>query len=277
MRLFLFLLFFASAAAAQTYPDPQTTTVNDFADLLAAPEEVFLSKQLARLRRETGVEMTVVTLTRKSDYSQNQTLEQFATGLFNNWGIGNATRNDGVLILVLRDDREMRIELGAAYARTWDSTARHIVNSDFLPAFKNGDYPNGIKTGTKAVIDDIIMPFRAGEDSPVKSQDDELPLFLFAAFAIFVVVMKGRDFLGDVLARFRKCPNCGQRSIRQSRRVILRPTTSMPGSGVRRVECSYCGYNEEFSYYIAQVSNSSGSSGGFGGGRSGGGGASGRW
>ena len=57
--------------------------------------------------------MTIITLESQAPYAPDETLEEFATNLFNNWGIGDAARNDGILVLVLPDDRAMRIELGA--------------------------------------------------------------------------------------------------------------------------------------------------------------------
>jgi hypothetical protein len=62
-------------------------------------------------------------------------IESFATNLFNAWGIGDAERNDGVLLLVARDDRLVRIELGAGYdpfdeGRLWTVFNEHIL-SDF--------------------------------------------------------------------------------------------------------------------------------------------------
>jgi uncharacterized protein len=63
------------------------------------------------------------------------TLEAFATALFNHWGVGKAETNDGVMILVFRDDRAMRLELGAAYGRDWDRVAQDVVERNFLNAF----------------------------------------------------------------------------------------------------------------------------------------------
>ncbi len=220
--------------------------------------------------------MTVLTLRTQSDYAHNLTLEQFATGLFNHWGIGDASRNDGVLVMVLRDDRAMRIELGAAYGRNWDQATQRIVDEKFLPAFKTNNYAIGIKVGTTAVIDQIVQPFRTGEAAPAKKTNDDPGLWMFGLFAMIIMMLKGRNIISDSLVRFRTCPRCGNRSLRQRRRITLAASTTTAGSGVRRIECLKCDYVEETNYYIPQVSNSS-RGGGFGGGRSGGGGASGRW
>lgn len=270
--IILFLLS-ASAAFSQTYPEYHSTTVNDQADLLSASDEAVLSEQLSTLRRDTGVEMTVLTLATQSDYAPDQTMEQFATGLFNHWGIGDADRNDGVLVLILSDDRAMRIELGASYARDWDAAAVQVIDDHFLGAFSDGDYPRGILEGSAAVRDEIVLPFLAGQDAPERTGSTQN--WPFIALIAMVMLFNVRRYIGDGLVRLRKCPSCGHRSLRQTRRTTMAASRTASGSGIRNVSCSRCMHSRDYAYVIPRVS--SGSSGGFGGGRSGGGGGSGRW
>ncbi len=120
--LFASALWLASItlATAQTYPINHDTYVNDYADLLTNFQESVLCKTLIDLRKNRDIEMTVLTIERRSDYEQTVSNETFATALFNHWGIGDATRNDGVLFLVSRFDRDMRIEVGSGYGATHD-------------------------------------------------------------------------------------------------------------------------------------------------------------
>lgn len=71
----LALVFSANAAIAQSYPEYSSTTVNDFAGLLDEGAEARLSKQLSDLRKTTGVEMTILTLSRQDMFAPDQTLE----------------------------------------------------------------------------------------------------------------------------------------------------------------------------------------------------------
>lgn len=273
-------LAFAQPGQAQTetqtrtFPDYTRTTVNDFADLLPEAEERDLSERLTRLERETGVELTVVTLPTQADYAPDMTLEAFATALFDDWGVGKAETNDGVMILVLRDDRAMRLELGAAYGRDWDRVAQDVIERHFLNAFGTGDYVRGLTWGTEQVIERIVMPFREGAPPP---SGGGLPDWLVAigVFGTFLLAM-ARHRIGDLLARFRRCPQCGRHGLRQSRSVLTAATQSVPGTGERVRSCRYCDFAERESYSIP-IRRSRSRSGSFGGGRSGGGGASGRW
>lgn len=266
------------SAGAQTYPDYTSTTVNDFAGLLPPGEERALSDRLAQLERETGVEMTVVTLPSQNAYAPGMTLEAFATGLFNHWGVGKAATNDGVMVLILLDDRAMRLELGLAYGWDWDRVAQSVLDDAFLPAFRAGDYPRGIRQGTEATIERIVMPFREGRPvpAPSTSEDGGGGVLAFLAFFGFALILAARRWLGDQLVRLRACPNCGARALSRNRTTLASATRSAAGRGELVVRCDNCGYENRSTFTIPRLRSSS-SGGSFGGGRSGGGGASGRW
>jgi len=86
--LILVLTIWGNTAVGQTYPTYENTTVNDYAHVIPSDIEATIAAQLSALKAETGVEMTLLTLESKRPYAPNQSLEEFATGLFNNWGIG---------------------------------------------------------------------------------------------------------------------------------------------------------------------------------------------
>ena len=279
MRRLIFLLVFLTLpalAAAQTYPDYASLTVNDDAGLLTDSDRRAISKQLDTLRNDTGVEMVLLTLPRLSGYAPNSSMEKFATGLFNTWGIGNKDRNDGILVLVLVEDREMRIELGSGYGRGWDNTARWVIDRSFLPNFRDGNYPKGIKAGITDIVDTIARPFAANAEPPEKSGGKGFQgIWLF--FGILpVIFLAFRRKITDFFTRFRSCPSCGRKGSLRARSVTKRQSSrSANGLGLRHVTCSYCGHSESTEYTIPKRSSSGSSS--FGGGRSSGGGASGKW
>lgn len=275
--ILLALVGTAPAATAQTYPDYTSTTVNDFADLLPEAEERQLSERLEQLEENTGVEMTVVTLPTQGAYAPAQSLEAFATGLFDDWGVGKAETNDGVMVLILRDDRAMRLELGAAYGRDWDRVAQSVVDDVFLPAFRDEAYLRGILSGSTVVIERIVIPFHNGTEPPsVSTSEDDGNLGFLAAIIGLFGVFAGRRTLSDQITRLRRCPQCGRRGLTRVRNVITPASFSITGSGEAITRCKYCGYEDRQTYVISRRRRSSGS-GSFGGGRSGGGGASGRW
>lgn len=271
LAIFAFLVS-ATSALAQSYPDYNSTTVNDYAGLLDDASEARLITQLEELKKDTGVEMTVLTLSRQDMFEPDQTLEAFATGLFNEWGIGNKTSNDGVLVMVLRTDRAMRIELGGAFGRDWDRTTARVIDRSFLPAFKEDRYQDGIEAGVTDTIDTIVTPFLAGEDAPTGSGTNNW------VWAIVVAVFGGIGALvfKDKFVKMKKCPECGQRHLDRTRHVKTKATKMTAGDGDMITTCSNCTYRDVVPNTISRISTSKSSSS-FGGGSSSSGGASGKW
>ena len=265
------MIFAAHCAFAQSYPEYNSTTVNDYAGLLDEAAEARVVKQLEDLRKDTGVEMTVLTLSRQDMFAPEITLEKFATGLFNEWGIGDKDSNDGVLVMVLKTDRAMRIELGGAYGRDWDRTAATVINRSFLPAFKEDRYQDGIEAGVSDTINTIVTPFLAGEEAPAGESNNWVWAIVMAVFGgIGALIFK------DKFVKLKKCPECGQRHLDRTRHIKRKATKTRAGDGDMITTCSNCSYRSVVPYSISRISSSSSSSS-FGGGSSGGGGASGRW
>lgn len=138
--------------AQNGYPARADLYVNDFASLLTADHTASLRSLLSELKADNGVEMVVVTVNSIHDYATSDaSIEAFATNLFNTWGLGDAQKNDGVLILVAWKDREVRIEVGAGYGRSLDADMQTIIDEQVIPAFRNENYSQGIYDGTRAV------------------------------------------------------------------------------------------------------------------------------
>ncbi len=288
-RLFVFLtIFLPGLASADAFPGYDNPYVNDYADVLDEATEAKLHDTVKALRDDTGVELTVLTLPTRETYAPGSTLEDFATGLFNHWGIGNSDRNDGILILVLTEDRDMRIELGAGYDHDYDLAARFIINRDMIPHFKEGDFATGLTEGTARVIDWIALPFTEGRKPPEKARlevspepqpdtSDGADTGITILFMTLVAGGVGLSlFGGRIRNRLRRCPQCGQRGVDKTVRVLTPATRKTVGQGEKTLRCRHCGYERISSYEISRKTTSSTSSG-FGGGRSSGGGASGSW
>lgn len=156
-RHLIVLLLLPMSVFAQDYPDYTDLYVNDFADLLDVKDESRLRETLSRLRGRTGIEFTIVTINAMADYGHQGEIEPFATGLFADWGVGDPDVNDGIMLLVAKDDRQMRIELGAGYPRSKDASMQRIVDDVILPEFRDALFTDGILMGTDAVIADVTL------------------------------------------------------------------------------------------------------------------------
>lgn len=288
----LLMLGLALPVGAQDLPVPVSTTVNDFAALLTPEDAAALDRALSDLARQTGVQGTVVTL----DSSHGAPLERFATRLFNQWGVGDAARNDGFMLLVLAQDRAARIELGAGYPGDADILAQDIMRSTMLPAFREGAMSRGIRAGTQAVIAHIALPHAQGRgiEAPRESWFERLFPWLFGS--AWTLILAG---MGWQLWRRNRCPQCRKRGLETSRAPNSQPqpdgSVLIADQAVTR-RCPHCGWSEtrlaplaSRSFYSpagellrqernrAYRGSRAGGGGGFGGGSSRGGGASGRW
>jgi len=281
MRILALLIFLLPVFAnAQTYPDYDNLYVNDLAGLIEDADADILRDQLRALSKDHGVEATVLTIDSRRTYGDSPSIESFATGLFNTWGIGDATRNDGILILIVRKDREMRVELGTGYGNEFDFAAGDVIDQNFLPSFRNDKYSQGIRLGTAEVIRRIALPLANGQEEPQGPKDKGWSFGMIGFFAILASFfgLAFRRRIGDFFARMRNCPNCGRKGLHRHREILDSATTAHAGSGKLTTTCDYCDYHSEKTYSIPRRSTSKSSSGGsFGGGSSSGGGASGRW
>lgn len=283
--LLLAIISVPTLLVAEQYPAPANPYVTDIAGVIEQEAEVRLIALLEKLEKETGVEATVVTISSRKDYQPAApSLEAFATGLFNAWGIGNPRRNDGIMLLVIPGDRETRLELGAGYDQGYDVLAQDIVSRWLVPAFRDGDYSDGIEVGMEAVADRIARRHAARlSPEPLPDRPSELTehlgAWIFGAlFALIAALAVFGRKIGDMAVGFQKCPKCGSRTLTRTRTTLVHAGPGVPGTSRVVTQCITCGNRDEREERIgAGRGGNSGRDGGFGGGRSSGGGASGRW
>jgi len=178
--------------SAQDFP-ALTGYVNDSADLLSPQGKDELESQLARLEKDTTAQVFVATVKSLGDDS----IEDYASRLFEQWKIGQKDKDNGVLFLVALDDRKMRIEVGYGLEPViTDGRAGRIRDDDVIPLFKKNDYEGGIKAGVASIekyIRDGTPPAPL-EENPVKSVFGD---FSFAFFILSIITI----YLSGFMAR----------------------------------------------------------------------------
>ncbi|MEO0905112.1 MAG: TPM domain-containing protein [Pseudomonadota bacterium] len=212
------LCLWVSTAFAQRFPEDTDFYVNDFADLLTDSEEEELRAVLDELYTERGIEFTVLTIKRMSDYGHSGSIESFATSLFNTWGIGDADRNDGLLLLVSHLDRQLRIEVGAGYGDTLNDPMGRVIDTKIVPNFRLDEYADGIQSGVEEVIYQVVGALPGNYDaSPlqkawigVKRFITNFGWWLLAPFAV------AAPYVARLIRRIKRnrpriCPTDGSR------------------------------------------------------------------
>ncbi len=285
-------LAFNYTANAQTLPEPASDTVSDFADVLDPEAEGRIVQLLAATQAETGVQMVVVTLPTIDAYGgEGMRLDSYAKALFNAWGVGAADRNDGILMLIATDAREVRIALGAGYDAVYDGRAARVLSTAVLPEFREGRLAQGIEAGIASSRERLIAPYLAGRPVTLtegfEAETPSATPWLAGGGAVGAALV----LMGLRSSRAKKrCPRCGEPTLNRTKEVIEPATRLSSGTGIEHLTCSNCGFVDRQSFTVGRFSSSgrssgrsgggsgsSGSSGGFGGGRSSGGGASGKW
>jgi uncharacterized protein len=146
--LWLAVLLAVTPAHAQNYPK-LTGRVVDQAGLLSAAQMVDLTSKSEALEARTGRQFVIATVRTL----EGRTVEEYATGLFRHWGIGDKERDDGVLLLVAPNEHKVRIENGyGAEAFMTDIVSGRIIRDTMLPRFKAGDMAGGIAAGADQII-----------------------------------------------------------------------------------------------------------------------------
>ncbi len=139
--------------------------VVDGADLLSPAQEARLSARSETLEKEVGPQYVVATV--KS--LNGRTIEEVSIGLARRWGLGDKSRNDGLLLLVAPAERKVRIEVGYGLERRiTDPYAGKVIDEQILPRFREGRFPEGIEAATDALIARLRSK---ASDSEVALQD----------------------------------------------------------------------------------------------------------
>ncbi len=155
--LILLSLLLPGVAFSQSgYPQPEDDYVNDWARVISDADYNRIWDTLERLEKQTGIEIVVVTVNSIYDYGTgDNSIESFATGLFNSWGVGHKKENNGVLLLVAVRDRQTRIELGGGYGSLYDAKMKDVIDDIMIPYFRQGDYSRGIFEGVEGITQQI--------------------------------------------------------------------------------------------------------------------------
>ncbi len=194
----------AAAESVEQVPNPRTngSWVTDLAGVLSASDVTLIDGTISALEQRNGAEIAVVTVRTTSGKSA----KQFAHELFNRWGVGKKDADNGVLVLLAKDDRRIEIETGyGAEGVLPDGKVGDILDDNAVPAFRVGEFGTGLVHTVRA------LSLQLAKEEPAFSKVTRkagltpgVALALLGLLAAALVVA----FLVWWSRRPKKCPKC---------------------------------------------------------------------
>jgi len=186
--LWVAVLWTVVAVAADAVPvPPLAARVTDLADILPADQRQALEARLAQIESAKGTQIAVLLL----PTTQPESIEQYGIRVAEAWKIGRKGTDDGVILIVAKEDRRVRIEVGYGLEGALnDATASRIINERMTPRFRAGDYVGGLRDGVEAiagVVEGEPLPPPARRTGASSSGGDNWLMWIFGAlvFASF--------------------------------------------------------------------------------------------
>ena len=179
---FFFALFLASSAFALSIPEKPQSYVNDYARLLSPAAHQTLETVLADFEKETTNQIVVAIF----DSLEGQSLEDFSIRLAGQWKIGTKKNSNGVILVIFKQDRKVRIEVGYGLEGALpDAVASQIIRHTIVPAFREGDFDRGVTDAVEAIIQAA-----KGEYKAAPANDDrmnQIAPYIFILLVLYLV------------------------------------------------------------------------------------------
>jgi uncharacterized protein len=236
-------------------PDFQTS-VYDYSNLLSASEKSSLEEKLIKYSDTTSTQIVIAVI----NSTEGEDINYLGANWLTEWGIGQAKIDNGVLIILAKDDRKIAINTGYGVEHLLtDAMSKRIIERDIIPYFKQNDYYGGLDRGADAIFEVLTGEYQGTR----KSDKKEFPvglIFVIIFIIILISISKNKRGGGGNGGK-----NSGGFDIWDA--IIL----SNMGRG------SFGGGSGGFGGSSGGGFSGGGFGGGFGGGMGGGGGASGGW
>jgi len=164
--LLLLISLLATVKVARGADIPYLTgRVNDHAGILSEHTRTELSEMLKAHEERTTNQVVILTMASL----HGESIEDYSNKVFNEWKLGQGDKDNGILIIVVPDERQMRIEVGYGLEGVMpDILAGRIIREIMTPRFREGDFDGGINEGALAVLTVL-----EGQELPVTADSGE--------------------------------------------------------------------------------------------------------
>lgn len=240
--LFVFTTTAAADTKQYTIDDVPNVRLSDARQYVTDPTAILstaardsINAILGRLEKSTGIETAVVMLPSIGE----EDIFDFGHELFRKWGIGKKKSNNGLLILLVKDQKKVRFTTGYGIEGTMtDAMSKRIQTTLMIPRFRVGDWNGGMVSGVRAVAKTLDGSMQAEEDSG----EDDLSAIMITLVAIVVTMLIFIYIMGSL----QRCPKCKKRSALRKVKEQHLVVKNKNGRIIRRILrttyiCKYCG------------------------------------
>ncbi|MFY9241640.1 MAG: TPM domain-containing protein [Polaribacter sp.] len=262
--IFLFVLLVSQISFSQGFEIPEKpkfqTSVYDYVNLLSASQKTSLESKLVRYSDTTSTQIVIAIIAS----TEGENINYLAANWGEKWGIGDAEKDNGVLILLAREDRKIAIQngKGVEYLLT-DFQSKRIIERVIIPEFKKGNYYAGLDKGADYIFRTLQGEFKGSRQKESQGFDFGILFFILIVIVLFIIISRGNKNNKGGGRRYRR----GSLADTIFETIIL----SNAGRGGGSFGGGFGGSSGGGSF------GGGGFGGGFGGGSFGGGGASGGW
>lgn len=240
--LFVFTATAAAETKQYTIDDVPNVRLSDARQYVTDPTAILstaardsINAMLGRLEKSTGIETAVVMLPSIGE----EDIFDFGHELFRKWGIGKKKSNNGLLILLVKDQKKVRFTTGYGIEGTMtDAMSKRIQTTLMIPRFRVGDWNGGMVSGVRAVAKTLDGSMQAEEGSG----EDDLSAIMITLVAIVVTMLIFIYIMGSL----QRCPKCKKRSALRKVKEQHLVVKNKNGRIIRRIlrttyVCKYCG------------------------------------
>ena len=262
--LILVTLMFSLTVFSQGFKIPETpkfqTSVYDYVNLLSESQKTNLESKLVRYSDTTSTQIVIAIISS----TEGENINYLAANWGEKWGIGDAKKDNGILVLLAKDDKKIAIQAGKGteYLLT-DFQSKRIIERIIIPEFKRGDFYSGLDKGSDYIFKTLNGEFKGTRKKNEQGFDPGIIIFVIIIVIIFLIISRGNKNNKGGGKRYSK--------------------TSMAADILQTLILTSAGRRGGFGGGFGGSSGGGGSfggggfGGGFGGGSFGGGGASGGW
>ena len=192
----LFFFFSAFNLFALNVP-PMRAAVNDYAKMLETRDVQIIENYLEKLNRDTGIQIAVLTV----PSLEGEPIEDFSIRTVESWKLGQAGKDNGVLLLIAASEKKIRIEVGYGLEGILtDMQCGLIIRNLIAPHFKNGDYGKGVAAAVQHMAQNVTFGEAAVIDENLSAAEDDREngslLSVVVLLIFFMIMMSGMNRRG---------------------------------------------------------------------------------